>query len=40
VTDLFNSPVLVIEQPSPQLAYRFIDSKGAPLAAIDLMSGP
>jgi hypothetical protein len=39
VTDLFNTPVLVVEQPSPQLAYRFVDPQGALLATADQVGG-
>lgn len=39
MTDLFNSPVLVIEQPSPQPSYRITDPQGTLLATADQVGG-
>jgi hypothetical protein len=38
-TDLFNSPVLLIEQPSPQFSYRITDPQGRVLATARQVGG-
>jgi hypothetical protein len=39
VTDLFDSPVVLIEQPSPHLDYRIADPHGTPLANVTQVVG-
>jgi hypothetical protein len=39
VADLFNSPVLVIEQPSPHVSYQITDPQGAVLAHANQVGG-
>jgi hypothetical protein len=39
MTDLFNSPVLLIEQPSKQLNYQITDPQGAALAYVTQVAG-
>lgn len=39
MADLFNSPVLLIEQPSSQLNYQITDPQGAPLAHVTQVAG-